>query len=94
MMLSEYLNLGMSFTEVLRCCTENPAKLLYGRSAPFLALGEAADLAILKIAERPVTFWDHYGNLVHGDQLIENKMTICNGEILFDQLEDKYQKFA
>lgn len=94
MMLSEYLNLGMSFTEVLRCCTENPAKLIADRNTPFLAPGEAADLAVLKITERPVTFWDHYGNLVHGDRLIENKMTICNGEILFDQLEDKYQKFA
>lgn len=94
MMLSEYLNLGMSFTEVLRCCTENPAKLISGRTTPFLAVGEAADLAILQIAERPVTFWDHYGNLVHGERLIENKMTICKGEILFDQLDDRYHKFA
>ena len=94
MMLSEYLNLGMSFTEVLRRCTEAPAKLLSGRQTPFLAPGEAADLAVLKITERPVTFWDHYGNIVCGNQLIENKMTICNGEILYDQLDDKYQKMV
>lgn len=93
MMLSEYLNLGMRFSEVLRCCTEVPAKLLFGRQTPFLAIGEPADLSVLKVAKRPVTFWDFYGNTVCGDRLIENKMTICNGEILFDQLDDKYQRF-
>lgn len=81
--LSELLNLGVSFEDILKRCTDNPAKLMGIEHDGFLKQGRAADIAILRIVDYPVHYHDRYDNLYEGDHLIKVESTIKEGVQLY-----------
>ena len=86
--MSAYLGLGMPLMEVVKACTATPAKLMnLENSIGTLSLGALADVAIVRIRERPITFNDQFGNSVVGDKLLCPQMTIKAGRIAFRQID-------
>ena len=86
--MSEYVNLGMPLTEVIRAVTETPARLMHmeGRIGT-LNPGALADVAIFKMREKELTFKDQMGNQFMGDKLLVPQMTIKAGRIAYRDME-------
>ncbi|EAA7242167.1 metallo-dependent hydrolase [Salmonella enterica subsp. salamae] len=85
--MSKYLNMGMSFFDVIRAVTTTPARLmkmegLIGTLAP----GAFADISIVKLRKESITFEDTRGAKVIGDHYIDNCATLCNGQIVYRRL--------
>ena len=86
--LSEFLSMGMPLMEVIRACTQTPAKLMgLENTIGTLAPGARADIAILKVLERPVHFDDLMGNTYEGNRLFVPQMTVVAGQTLYRQIE-------
>lgn len=82
--MSEYLDAGMPLEDVIRAVTATPAKLMHlDRKIGTLAPGALADVAIVKLAERPVVYKDQMGNEMEGNHLFVPKMTIKAGRIAY-----------
>ena len=92
LMLTEYLHLGMSFRDVLERCTTRPHQLLTGKREALLAEGMPADVAVLRLEDTPATLWDVYGGRMRSSQTLRAVMTIKDGMLVFDQMQDKYGK--
>lgn len=90
LMLTEYLHFGMSFEQIIERCTAVPARLLWGKETPFLQAGEPADLAVFAIEDKPTELWDYYGSRMTADRRIQAKLTVKDGMVLFDQMDDRY----
>ena len=89
-MLTEYLHLGMSFRDVLERCTTIPHQLLTGQREELLAEGMPADVAVFRLDDTPSVLWDVYGGRMHSSQTLRAVMTIKEGMLVFDQMQDKY----
>ncbi len=85
--MTELLNLGMSFSDIVERSTVLPSKLLGREYEGFLRKGGAADIALFSIEDRPVFFKDRYGNEYPGDKLVKPEMTIKDGKIYFRQYD-------
>lgn len=85
--MTELLNLGMSFEAVLKRVTQTPARQIGIRQNGFLIEGETADLAIFREEEKPIHFRDRYGNEMDGSRMLRPMMTIKKGTVLFRQNE-------
>ncbi|MCL9673255.1 MULTISPECIES: metallo-dependent hydrolase [Enterobacteriaceae] len=82
--MSKYLNMGMSFFDVVRAVTRTPARLMkmegqIGTIAP----GAFADIAIVKLRKEKIVFEDTKGTRLEGDRYIDNCATISNGQIVY-----------
>lgn len=86
-MISKFLALGMSLSEVINCVTEAPA-LQWGEGDNLGCLlpGTAADLTVLRIVERELTFRDKYGNVLHGTQMAVPEMTVIAGKVRYQSM--------
>ncbi|HFZ8994664.1 TPA: metallo-dependent hydrolase [Citrobacter freundii] len=85
--MSKYLNMGMSFFDILRAVTTTPARLMKMEGQiGTLAPGAFADIAIVKLRKEKVTFEDTHGNKIEGDRYIDNCATLCNGQIVYRRL--------
>lgn len=78
--MSRFLALGMPLRDVVRCCTETPARLmgLAGRIGT-LSPGALADVAIMKLEEHRFEFQDSYGNRLPASQMLLPRMTLKAG---------------
>jgi dihydroorotase len=86
--MSEYLSMGIPLMEVIRACTQTPAKLMgMENTIGTLAPGALADGAILKIVERPVHFDDLMGNAYEANRLFVPQMTVKAGRTMYRQIE-------
>ncbi len=89
--MSAYVAMGMPLNEVIRAVTETPANLMHLKGyIGTLAPSALADIAILKIREKPITFKDQFGNLVEGNQLFIPQMTIKAGRTAFMQIDFQF----
>ena len=86
--MAELLNLGMDFGDIVTACTTAPSRLLGAPNRDFLVKEKPANLAVLRLVERPVSYVDKYGNRYAGDRLIKPEITIVNGQILFRQYDN------
>lgn len=79
--LSKYLALGLSLPEVLRRCTEIPAKLL-GMEGEIGTLrpGARADVAVFRLEDRIWEQEDFCGERIRCEQLLVPQMTFCGGK--------------
>lgn len=82
--MSKYLNMGMSFFDVVRAVTRTPARLMKmeGQTGT-LAPGALADIAIVKLRKENIMFEDTKGARLEGDRYIDNCATISNGQIVY-----------
>ncbi len=85
-LLSKYIMMGMSLEDVLQRVTLMPAKQLNQvRELATLDSGTVADIAIFRLENDRVIFRDREGQERIGDQLLQPKMTIKDGTILWAQ---------
>lgn len=85
--LTELLNLGMRFEELLPRVTSTPARQIEADQNGFLIPGAPADLALFCLEKKKVHFKDHYGSHMEGDQILRPMMTIKDGRILYRQYD-------
>ena len=83
--MTELLNLGMSFEDVLKRVTQTPARQIGIHSEGFLVEGQKADLAVFREEEKQIHFKDRYGNEMDGSRMLRPMMTVKNGTVLFRQ---------
>lgn len=81
--LSELLNLGIPFEDILQRCTQIPASLMGWEHDGFLKEGRTADLAILQITDHKIYYVDRYQNHYEGNQLIVPKATVKGGCMVY-----------
>ncbi len=80
--LSKFLNLGMTIEQVIACATVNAANAIRNDVLGRLDIGAPADIATFVIDEGDFTFQDVFMNVRKGNQLLVNKMTMIDGEVL------------
>jgi predicted amidohydrolase len=86
--MSAYLALGMPLADVLRAVTATPAKLMHMEGQiGTLAPGALADVAIVKLADHPMTFQDQFQNVVQGDRLFVPMLTVKAGRKAFVRID-------
>ena len=78
--LSKFLNLGMSFYEVINSCTWNAAKALNRPELGNLKIGSKADVSILKVEKGKFEFFDVNGHSIIGNQNISVKGIVLKGK--------------
>ena len=74
--------------DIVTACTTAPPRLLDAPNRDFLVKEKPANLAVLRLVDRPVGYVDRYGNRYAGDRLINPEITIVNGQILFRQYDN------
>lgn len=79
--MSKLLHVGMSFDDVLRCSTVNPARVV----GPLPKLGTLqvdapGDLALLSIEDGAFELIDSQKNMVKAARRIKSHLTICRGK--------------
>jgi dihydroorotase len=79
--MSKLLHVGMSFDDVLRCSTVNPARVV----GPLPKLGTLqvdapGDLALLSIEDGAFELVDSQKNVVKAARRIKSHITICRGK--------------
>lgn len=80
--MTELLNLGMPFQDIIKRCTEIPDNLLHMPSDGFIKESGIADLAVFRIHNRQMEFKDRYQNTFTGNQIIKPELTLKNGIIV------------
>jgi dihydroorotase len=77
--LSKFLNLGMSFPEVIRATTENAALALSRPDLGNLKPGSIGDVAILSVDEGEFEYIDVVGETLCGDRKINVRGVVVSG---------------
>src|SRR5690606_14127945 len=82
--MSKFLNLGMSVSEVVACSTWNPAQVIKRTDLGHLSVGAVADIALLNLREGDFGFVDSQGSKMKGNKKLECELTIRDGKIVYD----------
>jgi dihydroorotase len=89
--LASFLAMGMPLIEIFRAVTITPARLMRMEGQiGTLAPGALADVSILNLREKNVTFTDEFGNTITGKHFFIPQMTIKAGKIVFRQVDFAY----
>lgn len=83
--MSKYLNMGMTFEDIIFRSTWNPAQSLRRDDLGHLSEGYVADIAVFSIRKGTFGFVDTGGTRLNGDRRIETELTIRGGKIVYDQ---------
>ena len=88
LVITKYLNLGVSIQDIIRACTATPARILgmEGRIGT-LALGADADVTVFKLKDMQLDLEDIFGEKLMCNQVFMPLMTVCNGRIAYRSLE-------
>lgn len=85
--MSKYLNMGMSFFDVLRAVTSTPARLMKMEGQiGTLAPGAFADISVIKLRNTRIVFEDTLGKKMEGDRYIDNCATLCKGQLVYRRI--------
>lgn len=86
--MSEYLAGGMEIMDVIRAVTATPAGLMHleGQIGTLKA-GAMADVAIMQLLEKPMTFHDMVGNDMPADKLFVPIMTLKAGRLAYRRID-------
>lgn len=86
--MSRFLALGMTLPDVVRCCTETPARLMgLAGQIGTLSPGALADVTIMKLADHRFEFQDSYGNKLPATQMLLPQMTLKAGRTCYRNIE-------
>jgi dihydroorotase len=86
--MSRLWALGMPLGEVVRCCTETPAKLMgLEGTIGTLKPGALADITVMKLEKRDFTFADSYGNSLDAHNIMIPQMTVKAGRTRYRQID-------
>jgi dihydroorotase len=84
-LLSKYIALGMDLYDVIDCATVNPARWLGNEDLATLRDGTVADIAVFKVKNKPVRFFDYKENSIDGDKILVAQLTVKAGTIVYCQ---------
>lgn len=82
--MSKFMNMGMSLSEVIKASTWKPAQVIHRPLLGNLSVGAEADLAILNIRKGNFGFYDKTGYKVKGTEKFECEVTIKAGKVVYD----------
>ena len=85
--MSKYLWLGMSLTDVVRAATETPAKHMKLAKAGSLAPGMWGDAAVFRLKEGKPRYLDNFQHERFGDRMLVPMLTVSGGEIAYRSIE-------
>ena len=83
--MSKYLNIGMTFEDIIFRATWNSAVSVKREDLGQLSVGSDADIVVFSIRKGTFGFVDTGGNRLDGDRRIETELTIRAGRIVYDQ---------
>jgi predicted amidohydrolase len=88
LIMSKYLNLGMSLENIVKACTATPARLL-GLEGHIgtLAAGAEADVAVFKLEEFSMTLQDVFGDVLTCGSVLVPQLTILDGRIVYRNIK-------
>jgi Predicted amidohydrolase len=88
LIMSKYLELGISLQNVVKACTSTPARII-GMKGKIgtLAPGAFGDVAIFKLKNLSQTLQDVFGEVLNCSQVFIPQMTILNGRTIYRNLE-------
>jgi len=84
MVMSKFLNMGMTLEDVVMRSTVNPARQIQRPELGTLSEGACADVAVFELREGEFGFVDCGRARMRGKCQLECLMTIRNGEVLWD----------
>ncbi|MCR9262594.1 MAG: amidohydrolase/deacetylase family metallohydrolase [Flavobacteriaceae bacterium] len=82
--MSKFLNLGMSVSEVIAVSTWEPAKIIQRTDLGHISVGAVADVTVLNHKKGEFGFIDTRNTKIEGDQKIECELTIRDGKVVYD----------
>ena len=82
--MSKFLNMGLSFQEVIAATTSKPALYLQKEDLGHLSVGAGADVTLLNIKKGEFGFIDTRGKKMSGNKKIVCEMTLRDGNIVYD----------
>ena len=82
--MSKFLNLGMSLTDVIKASTWNPAQEIRREGLGHLSEGAVADVAVLALHQGQFGFLDIEGGRMDGTQKLECELTLKDGQVQYD----------
>jgi dihydroorotase len=78
--LTKFLALGWTLTEVVAACTIRPARAIgWADRIGQLAVGREADITVFALREGPVTLYDTQGKSIQGERVVDPVWTIRSG---------------
>lgn len=85
--LSKYLEFGMSLDDVLNAATITPARLLGQTDLASMDVGTTADIVILEVKQKNVSYYDKAGHTLEGHQVLVPQLTMKSGKIMYCQAD-------
>lgn len=85
--LSKYLDMGMKLEDVLYAATGAPARFLARYDLASLAPGSVADISLMRLCEKNVTYTDLAGHEMPGTKVLIPQMTIKSGVVVYAQAD-------
>ncbi len=82
--MSKFLNIGMSFQDVILRSTWNPANAIKRPDLGNLSVGAEADIAVFNVRKGDFGFIDIRKTKIKGAQKLETELTIRAGKIVWD----------
>src|SRR5438309_584740 len=82
--ISKFLNMGVSLSDLIRRATANPAHEIHRPELGTLSVGREADIAVLEELRGHFGYIDCGYGQMEGTLRIVAQMTICGGRILYD----------
>jgi dihydroorotase len=80
--MAKFLALGMSLDDVIERTTIRPARLMGQRDLGTLMVGRPADVAVFRLREGDVTFYDAQMGARRGRVQLDNTLTLVGGRRL------------
>lgn len=86
--LSKWLNLGLSLSEVIKACTYTPAKVYkLNNEVGTLNNGAKANITIFKVINKNFKMANRLGESFEGEKMIVPYVTIIDGNIVYKNVE-------
>ncbi|PGH39470.1 MAG: amidohydrolase/deacetylase family metallohydrolase [Candidatus Nephrothrix sp. EaCA] len=82
--MSKFLNMGMSVSQVIAASTWNPAQAIRREELGHLSVGAVADIALFSSRKGKFGFVDSSGFKMEGEQKLDCELTIREGKIVYD----------
>lgn len=82
--MSKFINMGMTLTDVIEASTWTPAQVLQREELGHLSEGAVADIAVINLLEGDFGYVDSGGYRLDGTQKLECELTVREGNVVWD----------
>lgn len=83
--MAKMMSIGLLLEDVITMTTSNAAREINRPELGQLAVGSIADIAVLRLRNESVGFYDVEGHRQQGQQTLECEMTLKDGAVVFDR---------